>query len=185
MDEVLRFLEEFIEKDHRAHQAIFTEPDDNAYARIEAETYPFLEGTLRTELGRPLNQPPDKFEARRKYVSEVVARALYQVKRHEHPTLGEIYRAYLGATVNYAAGHYRYSAFVRRTPGGWKIFSLYFACDTCGATGRDEGARCLDCRGLGWTWATGHRFDSGFGKLVEVHKREEPCERYRAEYDAE
>lgn len=185
MDEVMAFLREYIEKEYEAERASFTERDEAKFTERLVALHPYYEGNLRTGLSRPIEFTDAEWERRRAKAGEVIPRNLFQVKRYRHPRFGDVYRAYVSFTKTYGAGTCNYSMFVREIDGALKVFALYHMCHTCYGTGSDDGDACADCRGRGWTWATGHDFGGDFGSLVEVRKLQPPGPRCLPEYDAE
>ncbi len=83
---------------------------------------------------------------------EVIAepRPLFRVRALEHPLFGRIHCAYLGSTFGGESGitAYRYALFIRETPEGPKVFSVYDTDAFNERTGLFDGS-------LWWCWSGG------------------------------
>lgn len=131
MDEVQRFFEAYLEAEHTAAAAVYTEPDDMAlYERIAAAES-FLHSTsehmMSLGVGRPLGMTPDKLADLAADAGEQRPRPLYKLVRYEHPLYGDLYEAWVGPDSDTTSPRYSQRLFATRLGDDLKIISRYAA----------------------------------------------------------
>jgi hypothetical protein len=173
------FFRQVIAREHAMHVAAYTERDEAIYAAIAAQTQNEATSGARFPNWRPQHPDATWFEQGDKASRDLFeARRLFQVKAYAHPTLGTLYRAYLGHTTRGVDNHTFYFAnWFGVHDDRWQIVSTYEL---------DPDTEAID-PGLGkWIHTSGLNFDQGLGPFLDVLKIEPPVERRdREEYDAE
>ena len=126
MDAVVDFVRSFIQKEHEAHVAMYTERDEAAYQAKIAAANEFLDLEEPVELGlyREENPPEHYFRAAsiREMLEHTVARTLFLVQRHK----GDIYRCTVSSDYAFPLLSYSMEWFVGlRDDGALKILAKH------------------------------------------------------------
>ncbi|MDY0094754.1 MAG: hypothetical protein RBT80_18830 [Candidatus Vecturithrix sp.] len=174
MNDVLQFIEAFLEAEYRAVVAQYTERDqarcDEQIAKLAAFAVPDVEVVI----GHRPRHPDEKFFAigDEKHVKgEFDKRTLFQVKLYEHATLGHLYRVYVGPDEVFPqAPTYAENLFISAIGGDLKIVSVY------GFNRRfpqRKGYRYFTDHGLAWNHSSGAEI-TALGTPVAVRKFQAP-----------
>jgi len=173
MDAAINFIHTFIETEHEAHVAQYTERDDAAFARKIAKLQEFYED-MRPEPRRAPGKTEEWFVKAQGGLASVAPRVLFQVKHYIHPNLGDLYRNYTsdyltsGDMAIYFANFY-----VTDIGHGPKIVSKYLICFACNGTGKVDDEPCNECGGLGWLHSDGLELKK-LGTLAETRQFRPP-----------
>ncbi len=156
MNEVLQFIDAFLEAEYRAVVAQYTERDqarcDEQMAKLAAFAAPDVEVVIGH---RPLHPDEKFFEIgdEKMQKGEFGKRTLFQVKLYEHATLGHLYRVYVGPDdVFPQAPTYAANLFVTEIGGDLKIVSVY---KFNRRFPQRKGYRYFTDHGLAWNHSSG------------------------------
>ncbi len=176
----VEFIKAFIEKEYQALVSQYTERDEAIFQAKVAELEAYYEPDIPSMLNRP--NPPDEewFELGKQSVEQsLTPRILFQIKEYEHPSLGKLYRCYVGQNFrarNNNQAHYILNLYVAQKDGGLKIVSKYHI---------DRNKTTLDTGLDSWSYRDGIELET-LGNLLEVRKFREPTPPEQlAEYLAE
>ncbi len=157
MQEIVAFLEQFIDVEHAARRALLVEPDDDRFqqSRLAYETmaaFPGLAASVYRARGAGI---PSADEAQRRLLTQGARRLPYWAEAYEHPERGTLYIAYLSSTLSPTGDGVPEDRTALRmtvgaTPEGLRILSWEDACLRCDALGTFEGRQCPECTGIGW-----------------------------------
>lgn len=106
-----------------------------------------------------------------------VARTLFKLVTHDHPTIGPWVAAHVSeaTAARRGTGKYHLLLVVRLHLGQPRIGGVYDVCTACVALGVDgQGAQCLECRGLGWERWFGDDIGDTLGTVTGVEKLTKP-----------
>jgi hypothetical protein len=186
MEKVIKFVQEYLEEEHRTVIAFYTERDQDRYqqrkCKLDAFSIPEVEDKL---ISRSSTPSEEFFEAGEGNVNSgvIAKRPLFQIKLYKHPEFGELYRVYLGPTHIFSnSSLYDVNLFVTEVEGQLKVIAVYkfnrFA-------GRQRRNYFTD-HGLGWNYQSGKKIET-LGILLDVRKFQVPDDQHGvlAEYNAE
>jgi len=160
MEQVTRFIQNFVNQEYEVMIQIRTESDtllvDNNLNRLN-QFFQGLNSGLNLSSSRTL-------EERSQVMSQLQERILFQINQYSHASLGTIYRVFLSSP--FYGDHSSYTNFyIANTEKGLKIIARYNICNNCEGLGYKTGFLCDECQGFGWNWRGGQKFES-LGELV-------------------
>jgi hypothetical protein len=170
--EILDFINAFLDAEHEALIAQYTEHDKNIFEGKKAILERFLSCGVESELSQPLSPDEAWFENGRRIVESgsLIPRMLFQIKIYDHPVFATLYRAYVSLNSLPIGKRSMYFAnfFAADTDEGLKIVSRY----DIDMIPDQEGVRLKDAS-LSWIWHSGKQI-STLGKLVKTYKFKAP-----------
>lgn len=153
LDDVVAFVNEFVEDEHRALKARCTERDFLKFLMaVKPVQARFLKG-LDANVDRSMN-PGQKFwdDAPQKLAS-TVARPIYAGNTDASFDYGVFQRLWID-----------------EREGALRIISREVKCTTCSG----EGSPCADCSATGWQYRAGGEHISGVAKADEIRRLQPP-----------
>lgn len=161
MDQVIRFIQSFVNQEYEVMIQIRTESDtllvENNLNRLN-QFFQGLHSGLNLSSSRTL-------EERSQVISQLQPRILFQINQYSHASLGTIYRVFLSSPF-WGDHNYYTNFYIANTPKGLKIIARYNICNNCNGMGYKAGFLCSECQGFGWNWRGGQKLQS-LGELVE------------------
>ena len=155
MEEIIRFIQNFVAKEYEVMIQIRTESDTSL---IETNLNSLNQFFQDLDSGLYLSSSR-RLEERDTVLKLFQPRVLFQIKQYTHSTLGSIYRVYLSSP--FRGDHSYFSNFyIANTEQGLKIISLYNLCNYCKGVGTRAGFLCDECHGFGWNWRGGQKLES-------------------------
>jgi hypothetical protein len=160
MEEIIRFIRNFIAKEHEVMIQIRTELDIPLVEANLNSLNQFFQG-LDSDLYLSSSRTLEELD---KVLELFQPRTLFQIKQYIHPVLGSIYRVYLSSPFR---GDHRYFSnfYIANTVQGLKIIAHYNLCNYCSGIGNRAGIVCDECHGFGWNWRGGQKLEE-LGELV-------------------
>jgi len=178
-DGAVEFFRQVIEREHAMHVAAYAERDNARYEAIAMRSQSDAAEGARLHNWRP-SQPDDVWfrEGQEASRNLFAPRKLFQVKAYAHPTLGLLYRAYVGHTTRSVDDlTFYFATWFAVNADRWKVISTYEL---------DPDCEVIDTGLSQWVHVSGVKLDGDLGPLLDVRKLEAPAEpRDREEYDAE
>ena len=107
-----------------------------------------------------------------------VARTLFKLVTHDHPTLGPWVAAHVSeaTAARRGTGKYHLLLLVRVHLGEPRVSGVYDVCNACVALGTDgQGAPCVECDSLGWEHWFGDDVGHTLGPATAVQKLTRPA----------
>jgi hypothetical protein len=183
MDDALEFVKELLRADRELSLAAYQD-DGTLYHRLLDGLGDSLVHGVTLGYPRVEDPPPGWLEARRKIMPTTCQRELFQVRRHEHPEYGIIYRAYVSGNRVDERDEYEQCWIVGTRAQRLRLAGRYRVCWDCDGLARlGEGVSCRGCAGLGWEHRQGLDF-SVWGPLTKTHKVRSPRpDAQRLEFD--
>lgn len=169
---VLDFLRKFIETDHQANIAEYTERDDNIFQEKVAliEKFYAVEEGVYAGFHRSTGIEPEWFDLLEETGKLLTPRVLFMVIHYTHPELGDIYRAYVSGRFDYDNDTFDMILTIIEKPDKTlRIVSVDAYCLSCCGRGRIGEEGCESCDSTGWEHASGRQFEQ-FGHVAEVYK---------------
>lgn len=174
LDAVVAWLHSYVAADHETEVARYVEHDQQTYVALIRNLERFFTGEVSTGLGASLPTfDDDDRELFRAKADRLIPRAIFKVKRWEHPREGVLYQAYLGSSTPARQNGYHQSLLVKPMAGEFTIVARYAVCRSCFATGQYDGKRCPDCSAPGWDHREGLNLKS-FGDAQATRHLEAP-----------
>jgi hypothetical protein len=110
MDEIIEFVKRFIDAEFRALRASYLEGDEQKYGELVRNAEAMLESRpgwpMSLGFGRAPNPDTQWLESMRTAAEQFVPRALFVVRRVEHPVRGPLYVAIVSSTDRDGGGEY-------------------------------------------------------------------------------
>src|SRR5689334_8152128 len=105
-------MSSFSSAEYSALQAKYTERDNRVYDDQKKVAESFLDPAVESGLGRAPTPGQDWFEEGEKMVrsNSLVARRIFQIKKYDHLSFGNLYRVYTSGTLRSSTGHLKYAA---------------------------------------------------------------------------
>jgi hypothetical protein len=184
MQVILPLIEAFIQAEHEALIAQYSERDAALFQDKRAKVEKFFANGIEPEIRRPAAPDETWFAAGKRMLElkSLAPRVVFQIKLYRHPRYPRLYRAYLSSTAPARGKRLMYfkNYFVAEQDGDLKIISHY---DYDLITDQ-EGERLVD-GGLSWIWNDGQVLDTlgDFEKSWKFQAPDDPAQ--RAEYEAE
>jgi hypothetical protein len=186
LDAAVEFIRDFITAENAALHAQYTEHNQAAFDKKLDRLKEFYADDVAPDVNDPGERDAAFFKESAESLDSVKPRLLFQVKRYEHPKLGDVYRAYVSNnTRSGKKSLYFANLYVAGKGKERKIIANYVLCRNCAGLGKVDGKKCPECKGDGWLWAGGTHMPK-LDKPVEVHKLHAPDKpEHLAEYEAE
>jgi hypothetical protein len=180
MEEVIRFIQNFIIREYEVMIQIRTESNTHLVAinlKILNQFFQGLYSGLHLSSLRTL-------EERNTVLAQLQPRMLFQIKQYTHSTLGTIYRIYLSSPFRGGCNYFT-NVYIANTQKGLKIIARYNLCNDCNGMGNRTGVVCNECHGLGWNWRGGQQLYP-LGEPIAVWKFAPPIDlQHLQEYESE
>lgn len=181
MDDVVKFVREYLKLEHHARVAALSEQDKQkalAAIRLADEAY-------AADARAGIQRPDEIGDEQRDRASKAVERELFLVREYGG---GKLYMAIVGEPWKRPYGTaFGAALFITRERGEPKIVARYLPCPDCDASGAIGGKPCRDCKGSGWSVKeTGKAMDLGkLGAPTAVQRFKPPAvDRFAAAYNA-
>lgn len=183
MDEVVNYVNAFLNAEYEALVAQYTERDDRVFQAKRAIVSQFLMSGIPSDLDRPLQPDDEWFERGKERVENgsLMPRTLFQIKVYDHPNFDKLYRAYVSLPLRPRGKRLAYftNFFISSTQNGYKIVSRY---NLDLLPERDNVL--FEDGNLAWVWRGGEKLTT-LGKLIDVLKFRNPDDpQHLAEYQA-
>lgn len=185
-DAIVAWLRRYVAADHETEVAQYVEHDQQKYVALIRNLERFFSGEVSTGLGASLpTLDDDDRELLRAQAHELIPRAIFKVKRREHPREGVLYQAYLGSPIPARQNGYHQSLLVKPMAGQFTIVARYAACLACFTTGLYDGKRCPDCSAPGWDYREGLNLKSFGNAQATRHLKAPTNPAFLPEYESD
>lgn len=101
MDEIIKFINEFIEKEYEAFVSSYTEKDEDVFEEKREEVDKMYYAKLRAIVNRDPYPDEEWFEQAESNLKTVRKRTLFQIKQYAHSKYGFIYGCYVSYPIGW------------------------------------------------------------------------------------
>ncbi|HYH02627.1 MAG TPA: hypothetical protein VEC37_05965 [Bacillota bacterium] len=129
MEELIYFLEKYIEDEHKMFIAGLSEKNvslfKKEYENFKTKYYQYGIGNFN--ITTPRQPYGEYFERGKQIIANAIPRIIFQVKKYNHPEWGVMYRCYLSGTspsINMEK-NYEENFFIVKKDGDYNIISIY------------------------------------------------------------
>lgn len=177
MSEVLEYVKEVVDAEHKARRAKLVEPDDKKFFKL-VKDYDALLGGVKSGISRPHDEPASEYTSKdaKESAASLQMRSVFALARYQEGK-GDLYRAWIGDTEEGPRGEaMTENLFISEKKDGPQVVARYSVCFTCmGSMKTRDGDDCPDCSG-GWAFDGGTKIKK-LGKVLEVKKVKAPTDK--------
>ena len=125
MSEAIKFVQTFIDAEHRALHAMLGEEDDAKALQVIGDAQAMLATDTNLHFGRTLGLSSELRAKDRRLIPQYVPRTLFVVRRFSHPAFGEVAQAIVSWDEAYGQRRYYDSFFIARMDGDLRVIARY------------------------------------------------------------
>ncbi|MBN2495796.1 MAG: hypothetical protein JXR96_14485 [Deltaproteobacteria bacterium] len=176
MDELLSFLEEYLQLEHEIEYARVTAAPDYRAIRRKG---------IRYYLDEPYSLPSGPKQDLPDLAANIAPRVIFKASLYAHPDFGQVLRCVLSSQFkSEQLENYDELIEVANTDKGPALIAGYNPCHECECTGELDGDPCRACGGRGWLHAWSERHGD-LGAPLEVRRLVEPTILHKRAYARE